>query len=36
MKEEHMKPSEIAIVILILVQAIAEALKLMEKWKHTP
>jgi hypothetical protein len=30
-----MKPSEIAIIVLILVQAIVEVLKLMEKWKYT-
>jgi hypothetical protein len=30
-----MKPSEIAIIVLILTQAVVEALKLMEKWKYT-
>jgi hypothetical protein len=30
-----MKPSEIAIVVLVLAPAIVEVLKLMEKWKYT-
>ena len=30
-----MKPSEIAIIALIIVQAAVEVFKLMEKWKYT-
>jgi hypothetical protein len=30
-----MKPSEIAIIVLIFAQACVEALKLIEKWKYT-
>jgi hypothetical protein len=30
-----MKPSEIAIIALIVVQAAVEVFKLMEKWKYT-
>jgi hypothetical protein len=30
-----MKPSEIAIIALIVVQAVVEVFKLMEKWKYT-
>jgi hypothetical protein len=29
-----MKPSEIAIIALIIVQAAVEVFKLMEKWKY--
>ncbi len=34
-EEAHMKPSEIAIIILILMQAGVKILKFLEKWKHT-
>jgi hypothetical protein len=30
-----MKPPEIAIIALIVLQACVEVLKLMEKWKYT-
>ncbi len=30
-----MKPSEIAIIVLIAAQACVQVLKLMEKWKYT-
>ncbi len=33
--EESMKPSEIAIIVLIVAKAVVQAPKLTEKWKYT-